>query len=544
MALYVLCVDDDPEVLATLERDLRDHLGARYRVEACESAAEAEVLVDGMAGRGDALALIVCDQVMPQESGVQFLERLHGRAPAAKKVLLTGYAGLDSAIYGINRAGLNRYLEKPWDSQELLETVDQLLEEYADEHPGDPALDEFFRRDGPDLYAKVEAFAPYMEDLRGHGFYFWQRPLSGPSEHRVQVGDGPPMVLLASNNYLGLTTHPRVLQGAREALDRYGAGSGAVPLLSGTLELHRDLEARLAAFKGGEACCLFPTGYAANVGILTALARDSDVLFLDHLVHASILDGARASGARIRTFRHNDVQDLERKLQAESRRSPTAGRLVVVDAVYSMDGDVAPLPELMQAARRHGARIMVDEAHSTGVLGATGRGIVEHFGLKELPDILMGTLSKALGGQGGFCVAPARVVDYIRHYARPFIFSTSLPPPVVGGVRAALQVLQDEPERVERLRFLSERTRQALREAGLDPGVSRTAILPIIIGDQRRLARIGQQIYQRGVYLNSVYFPAVPKDQCRLRLSLMATHTEEELDFSVGVIAEACAQSH
>ncbi|MBI3923931.1 MAG: aminotransferase class I/II-fold pyridoxal phosphate-dependent enzyme [Armatimonadetes bacterium] len=534
---YVLCIDDDREVLDTLARDL-SWLGPEHRLECCQNAAEADDLLTEIEAQGDALALVICDQVMPGESGVQFLERLHARAPTARKVLLTAYAGLASAVHGINRSGLSRYLEKPWQPESLRHTLTELLEDYACQHAGDPALDQFARRDGPDLYAKVEAFSSHFAELRREGFYFWQRPLASGCEHVVRMPDGRSLLMLSSNNYLGLTTHPRVLEAARQALERFGSGTGAVPLLSGTLELHGQLEQRLAALKGGQACCLFPTGYSANVGILSALARDTDVIFLDRLVHASIVDGARACGARIRTFHHNRPDDLERKLTAESRRSPRCGRLVVVDAVYSMDGDIAPLPELLQVAHGHGARVMVDEAHSTGVLGERGRGIAEHFGLKEPIDLVMGTLSKALGSLGGFCVAPFPVVDYLRHYARSHIFSTSLPPATTAASVAALDVLEAEPERVANLRARSQRVRARLQAAGLDTGPSQTAIIPIIVGDQTRLARMGKDLYARGLYLNSVYYPAVPREQCRLRLSLMATHTEEELDAACDTIVE------
>jgi 8-amino-7-oxononanoate synthase len=556
MQRHILAVDDDRDVLDELSRDLIEAFGSRYRVQPCESAADANQLIAEIESAGDELALIVCDQVMPGEDGVHFLESLTARHPETKKVLLTGYAGLESAVYGLNRSGLHRYLEKPWQAADLQHTAGELLADYEADRPIPPAgaadlysLADYFRRDGADLYAKVEAFAEYVDDVRQQGFYMHQRPLTTACANVVEVGhrqgEAPRrMIMMASNNYLGLTTHPQVIAAAREGAARYGAGSGAVPLLSGTLEIHRMLEDRLAAFKQGDACCLFPTGFSANVGIIAALARQTDAVFLDHLVHASIVEGARASGARVRTFHHNDVDDLDRKLQAESRRSTCAGKLVVVDAVYSMDGDIAPLPDILTVAHRHGAKVMVDEAHSTGVIGERGRGITEHFGLRAGDvDVLMGTLSKALGSIGGFCVAPRKVVDYIRHYARPFIFSTSLPPATVCALLAALDVVEAEPERVRRLRANAERMRSRLRAAGFETGASETPIIPVIVGDRAKLLRMGKAIHERGVYLNSVFFPAVPLELSRLRITVMATHTEEDVNTAADVVIDV-GQSH
>jgi glycine C-acetyltransferase len=310
-----------------------------------------------------------------------------------------------------------------------------------------------------------------------------------------------------------------------------------VPLLAGTLALHRRLEERLARFKGCEAAVVFATGYSSNVGCVSALARPGDLVVNDILNHASIIDGCRLSGATVKAFPHNDTKALDGLLSRAS--GEYHGKLVVVDGVFSMDGDIAPLPALIEVCRKHGARLMIDEAHATGVIGAQGRGTPEHHGVEGKVDIVAGTLSKGLGGVGGFVASTAEVVEYVRFYARSYMFSTALPPTVAASVLAALEVIATEPGLRQRLWDNIRYMRERLTAAGFDLGNSQTAIFPLILGDDVKVKEMGRILHELGIYVNPVFYPAVSRKLSRVRLSIMATHTREDLDQTV----EACREA-
>ena len=403
------------------------------------------------------------------------------------------------------------------------------------------SLADFFSLPDRDILAKTRPFFQFCGELRERGHYLCQRTLMGPSANRVTIwdegrGSTRSMVMMASNNYLGLTTHPRVVEAGLDAQRRYGAGSGSVSLLAGTFDLHRQLEARLAAFKGCEDAVIFPAGYSANVGCVMGLAREGDLVINDILNHASIIDGCRLSGATIKTFPHCSVEALDRLLTRTA--SGYAGRLVIVDGVFSMDGDIAPLPRLIEVCRKHGVRFMIDEAHASGVIGPGGRGTPAHHGVEGQVDLVVGTLSKALGGVGGFVASTREVVHYLRFYARSYMFSTALPPVVAGSVLAALDVLEDEPGLVQQLWDNIRYMRAGLRNLGFNLGNQETAIFPLIIGDDVRVKEMGRMLHEAGIYVNPVFYPAVSRRLSRIRLSLMATHTREDLDLTL----DACEQ--
>lgn len=412
-------------------------------------------------------------------------------------------------------------------------------------HPSLPAteddvidLSRFYRHDDADLFAKVDAFMEQFEHVRARDLYLWRHELCSANSReslvRAPSGEQRQMLIFSSNNYLGLTTHPRVTAAACVAIHRFGAGAGSAPFFCGTYELHRALEKKLAAHKQAEDAALFTSGYATNVGVISALARPTDTVFSDQLVHASIIDGIRMSGAKTSVFRHNDLADLEKKLLGA--KGEPGGKLIVVDGIYSMDGDIAPLPGILALARRHGAVVLVDEAHSTGVLGAHGRGMAEHFGLDGSEFLVVGTLSKALGSVGGFFAGPRKVVEYVRHYARSSLFSTAVPPSAVAAALTALEVIEAEPERVVRLRASSRLVRDRLMAAGLSVPETRSPIIPVVIGDPAKLLSIGRELLDEGLHVNTVFHPAVPKDQCRLRISVTSEHTREDLERLISAV--------
>jgi len=384
-----------------------------------------------------------------------------------------------------------------------------------------------------DLFARCHAFS-VTRDLRAAGLYPYFRPSqSGPDA--ISLVEGRPVLMFGSNNYLGLATHPRVVRVAAAALEQYGVGTTGSRFLNGTLDVHVELEAALARFHSRDAAVAFSVGYLANLGAISALCGQGDVVFLDRLAHASLVDACRLAGVKVRRFRHNDVQHLTRLLAAEGERPA----LVAVDGVYSMDGDLAPLPALLEACRRHGARLLVDDAHGVGVFGARGRGVAEHFGLEQEIDVLVGTMSKSLGGVGGYVVADEAVIEFVRHQARPLMFTASLPAPIVAATREALALIDEEPERRARLWRNTARLVAGLRGAGFDVGQTQSPIVPVRIGDPTRTIMMWKRLVAEGVYVNPVLPPAVPAAQCILRMTVMATHTAEQVDRAVAVLAEA-----
>jgi glycine C-acetyltransferase/8-amino-7-oxononanoate synthase len=379
--------------------------------------------------------------------------------------------------------------------------------------------------------------AAALADLGERGLRRRLRLIEGPQGPRVLL-DGREVLLLCSNDYLGLAADPRVREAAAEAALRWGAGAGASRLISGNMEPHRELEEALARFKGYERALLFGSGYLANLGTIAALAGPGEVVFSDALNHASIIDGCRLARAETAIYRHNDVEHLESLLRGAAGRPS----LIVTDGVFSMDGDVAPLAELLELARRHGARLMVDEAHATGAVGPGGRGTVAAAGLSGEVDVVMGTMGKALGAYGAYVCASAETVDYLVNRARPFVFSTAPPPPVVGAARAALGVLEAEPERVERLRRDARALREALAAEGLSAGASTTQIVPIEIGDAGPTMELCERALERGVFAQGIRPPTVPEGSSRLRFTVMATQTPAELRHAAHQVGEAARE--
>jgi 8-amino-7-oxononanoate synthase len=376
-----------------------------------------------------------------------------------------------------------------------------------------------------------------LEELRDRGLYRQLRLIEGPQGPSVTL-EGRPVLLLCSNNYLGLADRAEVREAAAEAALRWGAGSGASRLICGNMEPHRELESRLAAFKGYEAALLFGSGYLANTGVVAALAGRGEVVFSDELNHASIVDGCRLSRAETFVYRHGDVEHLAWGLRQAGERAS----LIVTDGVFSMDGDVAPLPELAELARRHGARLMVDEAHATGAVGPGGRGTVSAAGLSGEVDVVVGTLGKALGSYGAYACASAETVDFLVNSARPFIFSTAPPPPAAGAALAALSILESEPKLVERLQANAETLRAALAAEGLEVGHSTTQVVPLQVGDAETTMELCERALLRGVFAQGIRPPTVPEGSSRLRFTVMATHRREELvQAAAKVAAAACA---
>ena len=363
------------------------------------------------------------------------------------------------------------------------------------------------------------------------------RLIDGPQGPRVRI-DGADALLLCSNNYLGLADHPRIREAAALATERYGAGAGASRLISGSMTLHRKLEERLAAFKRTEAALLFGSGYLANTGTIAALAGKGDVVFSDELNHASIIDGCRLSRAETYVYRHRDLDHLEQGL----RRAGDRARLIVTDGVFSMDGDVAPLPGLVELAQRYGCMLVVDEAHGTGALGPGGRGAVAAAGLSDEVDVVVGTLGKALGSYGAYVCARAQVIELLVNTARPFIYSTAPPPPSIGAALAALGMLVERPGLVELLRRNAATLREALAANGMPVGGSRTQIVPVVVGDARRATALCERALEGGVFAQAIRPPTVPEGTSRLRLTVMANHRGEELGTAARVIARAASE--
>jgi len=366
--------------------------------------------------------------------------------------------------------------------------------------------------------------AERLEELRDRRLYRRLRLVEGPQGPRVLL-DGRPVLLLCSNDYLGLAAHPLVREAAAEAAMRWGAGAGASRLISGNMEPHRRLEQRLAGFEGYGEALLFGSGYLANTGTIAALAGRGEVVFSDELNHASIVDGCRLARAETFVYRHADVEHLAWGLrQAEGR-----GSLIVTDGLFSMDGDVAPLAELVGLARDHGCRLMVDEAHATGAVGPGGRGTVAAAGLTGEVDLVVGTLGKALGSYGAYVCAGGELVEYLVNTARPFIFSTAPPPPVLAAAEAALGLLEGEPQRVERLRANAATLRGALAGEGFAVPDSETQIVPVGVGDAASTMALSERLLERGVFAQGIRPPTVPEGSSRLRFTVMATHDPDEL---------------
>ncbi len=378
------------------------------------------------------------------------------------------------------------------------------------------------------LFDKCRQFTRARE-IQAAGLYPYFKPIS-ESEDTVVVIEGKKRIMLGSNNYLGLTHHPKVLDAATKALHRYGAGCTGSRFLNGSLDLHEQLETALAEFLGKESCMVFSTGYGANLGLIAGLLGRGETVYLDKLDHACIVDGAKLSFGETQRFNHGDLAGLARKLE---QNQSGKGTMIVVDGVYSMEGDIADVPELVKIARRFGCALAVDDAHALGVLGPRGDGTGAHYGLQHEVDIIAGTFSKSLASVGGFLAGEDQVIHYLKHHARPFIFTASLPPANTAGVLAALEVMQQEPERRDALWVNARHLQQGFTALGFEIGPTETPIVPVLIGPLDTTFLFWRKLYDAGVFTNPVVPPAVPPSQCRLRTSVMATHTADQIDQSL-----------
>jgi len=372
-----------------------------------------------------------------------------------------------------------------------------------------------------------------LENWRKAGTYQHLHVLQSACEP-VAKFDGREVINLASNNYLGLADHPKLIEAECDAARRYGAGSGAVRTISGTMSLHMELERRIAAFKNVEACVVFQSGFAANAGTVAAILSPEDHIISDELNHASIIDGCRLSKAKIHVFRHRDAAHAEEKLAALNGQS--GHKLLITDGVFSMDGDIGALPALTELAERYGAIMMVDDAHASGVLGRNGRGTVDHFGLHGRVHIQVGTLSKAVGVLGGYVCGSRDLIEFLYHRARPFLFSTSHPPAVAAGCLAAFDILEQEPERIDKLWSNTRFFQEGLHRNGLSTGASETPITPIMVGEAATAHAFSRALFEEGVYATGIGYPTVPEGKARIRAIVTAAHSEEMLAHAIEII--------
>jgi len=375
-------------------------------------------------------------------------------------------------------------------------------------------------------------------EAQAAGYYPFFIPIEASSGTEVMVR-GEPKIMMGSNNYLGLTHHPKVLAAAEAALKRYGSGCTGSRFLSGTLDLHEELEERLARFLGKEAALVFSTGYQTNLGTVATLIGRGDYIFMDRLNHASLVDSGRLAYGTVCRYPHGDMKALARQL---AQTPPEAGKLIVTDGVFSMEGDIANLPDIVALAEAYGADVLVDDAHAIGVLGERGSGTAQYFGLEDKTMLIVATFSKSLAAIGGVVAGPEPVIHFLKHHARPLIFSASMPPASVATVLAALDVIEEEPELREALWRNTRRMQEGLKSLGYDISESETPIIPVLIGDLNILAIQWRALFDAGVFINPVIPPAVPQHSCRLRISMMATHTDEQIDFVLDLFAQGVKQ--
>jgi 8-amino-7-oxononanoate synthase len=381
------------------------------------------------------------------------------------------------------------------------------------------------KEDKLDIFDKCYSFTR-AEEAMATGIYPYFTPIQEVKGNRVKV-DGKGMIMVGSNNYLGLINDPRVMKAAREAVERYGVATCGSRFLNGTLDIHVELEERLAKFMKREAALTFSTGFQTNQGIISTLIGRGDAVITDRMVHASIIDACRLSYGDILKFKHNDMADMERLISSLDKNS---GKMIVVDGVFSMEGDLANLPAIVEIAKKYNARIMVDDAHGIGVMGKNGRGTAEHFGVEDEIDIVMGTFSKSFASLGGFVAGKKKVISYIKHFARSLIFSASITPASVATVLASLEIIETEPERRERLWEITRKMKSGFEAMGYNTGQTETPIIPVIIGDDEVAFMLWKLLREDGVFTNPVIYPAVPKGQSLIRTSYSATHTDQELD--------------
>ncbi|MCX4911608.1 aminotransferase class I/II-fold pyridoxal phosphate-dependent enzyme [Streptomyces sp. NBC_00878] len=404
------------------------------------------------------------------------------------------------------------------------------------------SMKDFMEERDSDLFAKTRSFAKYLRRREAERLYWYGMPLHSRCENRAVIldeltGHKREFLMFASNNYLGLANHPKVIEAVCDATREYGATHTGSRFIGGTNALHKELERRLAAFKQRPGCIVYPGGYAANLGAISALVKSYDTLVVDKLNHMSMVDGARLSGGIRKIYQHNDMADLERILKRSDDRS--SGRLIAADGVFSMHGDICDLPEIVRLAKEYDARVLIDDAHSTGVLGERGSGTAEHFGLKGEVDLELGTMSKALAGMGGFVVGEEEVIEYLRFYSNSYVFAANIPAGVAAGLIASIDIIESEPERITKLWSNIRLLHSQLADAGFDLENTQSAILPIVIGDERKAMEMGRAVRARGLFCQTVVFPGVPLGDARLRVSVTSEHTREDLETAAGIFVEA-----
>jgi len=377
---------------------------------------------------------------------------------------------------------------------------------------------------------KLDFIDKDLEQLKKEGLYIIIRTIESPQGAWIVV-DGKKVLNMCSNNYLGFANHPKLKEKAKEAIDKFGVGPAAVRTIAGTMSLHIELEKKLAEFKGAEATISFQSGFNANLATIPALVGKEDVIFSDELNHASIIDGCRLSKATIVRYKHNDPEDLEKKL--EEYRDFPGKKLIVTDGVFSMDGDIAPLDKIVEVAEKYDAMTMVDDAHGEGVLGRGGRGIVDHFNLHGKVDIEVGTLSKAFGVVGGYVAASKKVVEYLRQKARPFLFSSAVTPGDVAACIAAVEILTESDELVNRLWDNANYFKTEMKNLGFDLGISQTPITPVMLGDAKLAQEFSKNLFKEGIFAQAIGYPTVPKGKARIRVMISATHSKDDLDFAL-----------
>ncbi len=370
------------------------------------------------------------------------------------------------------------------------------------------------------------------QKIMAAGIYPYFRAVESHQDTEVII-NGKKVLMFGSNSYLGLSCHPKIMDAAKKAIDKYGSSCSGSRFLNGTLDIHLELEEKLAKLVGKEAAICYSTGFQVNLGVVSALCGRNDYLILDELDHASIIEGSRLSFSKVLKFEHNNMASLESKLKlCESDKI----KLIVVDGIFSMEGDITNLPEIVRLAEKYNASIMVDDAHSLGIIGECGRGTASHFGLTDKVDLIMGTFSKSLASLGGFIAADASVINYLKHNSRSLIFSASMTPASVASVMAAIDIMLSEPQRIQHLWDLTHYAKKAFMDAGIETGKSESPIIPLFIHDDTKALQITQMLFEEGVFVNPVVSPAVPKEDCLIRFSLMATHTFEQLDFAIDKI--------
>jgi len=388
-----------------------------------------------------------------------------------------------------------------------------------------------------DLFEKCAEATEYESGLKQRGHYFFFQKLESPQDSELVV-NGKRVIMVGSNNYLGLTNHPRVKEAAIKAIEKYGTSCAGSRFLNGNLDIHEELETKLARFLRKEAALVFATGYQTNLGVISALVGRNDVAIIDMYDHASIIDGCRLSFGEVKKYRHNDMDALEIILEGIKEKN----KLIIVDGVFSMEGDIADLPAIVKLAKAYGARIMLDDAHAVGILGDGGRGTAEHFGLENEVDLIMGTHSKSLAAIGGFIAGPSDVISWIKHLARSMIFSASLPPALVASASTALDIIEEQPELRARLWSNTHKMLKGFKTLGYDTGTSETPIIPVFIKDTMKTYEMCRLLFENGVFVNAVISPAVPQGRELLRTSYMATHTEEQLDKVIAAFAKVGRQ--